>query len=287
MKIGLSLLTEHRYGWSQLRDAAMSVEDVGFDSLWVPDHIERPFDDATMSMYEAVSLLGAIAECTERVSFGAAVHNAAWRHPLHLVHMAVALAEISGGRFVLAVGAGGRHYEYSFVDAPVDHPYSRFVEAIEIMRALLDGETVTYEGRFWRTFEGRVAGVEDHAIPLTIAANGRKSIDLAFRLGDEWNVVDLSGTPDASMLADRITSADAAAMSSGREIARSVDLLVSPVPMPVMPEVPVITGSPGEMIEALGRFAEAGFDAVNCYGPSPAEVGATAWQQIVDAVHAL
>lgn len=185
LRVGLSLLTARHSGWNELRDAAKSVEDVGFDSLWVPDHIERIFGERVISFHESVVMLGAIAECTERISIGASVHNAAWRHPVHLVHAAATLAEVSGGRFILGVGSGGRHYEDGFVDAPLDHPYSRFAESVKIVRSLLDGNEVTYEGRFWKTFESRVTGVTDHPIPLMIAGSGPKSIDLAMRYGDE------------------------------------------------------------------------------------------------------
>ena len=288
LRIGLELLTARPDGWRQLRDAAVSVEDAGFDSVWVPDHIERTFfSEHVLSMYEAVGMLGAIAESTTHVAIGASVHNAVWRHPVHIVHAASTLAEISDGRFVLGIGSGGRHYEYGFVDAPLDHPYSRFAEAVEIIRPLLDGEEVTYRGRFWKTFEARVAGVEKHRIPLMIAAQGPKAIDLAFRYGDEWNAVDLSGIPDTSRLNERIAAADQASVAHQRSPRRSVDLMVSPGPTPGMENIPAITGSTAEMVEALARFSEAGFDEVHCYGPAPSVLGTDAWRPIIEAVHAM
>ena len=263
----------------------MSVDEAGFDSLWVPDHIERTFGDHTLVMYEAGGMLAAIAEATESVSIGASVFNAAWKHPVHLVHSVATLAEISGGRAILGIGSGGRHYEHGFVNAPTDYPFSRFEESVEIVRRLLDGEEVTYDGRFWETAQASIKTVDNHRIPLMIAAQGPKSIDLAFKHADIWNAVDLSGTPNPSQLADRIAAADTAAATHGRAVKRSVDLMLSPVPTPGMDDVPIITGSTGEIIESLATFAEAGFDEVHCYGPSPAEVGGNSWQTIVEAVH--
>ena len=287
MQIGLGLLNARPYGWSELRDAAVSVEDTGFDSVWVPDHIERIFGDMVLSMYDAVSMLGAIAEATTRIALGASVHNAVWKHPAHIVHAASTLAEISGGRFILGIGAGGRHYEYGFVDAPMDHAFSRFSEAVEIIRSLLDGEEVTFEGRFWKTTEARIAGVEKHRIPLMIAAQGPKSVDLAFRYGDEWNAVDLSGMPDTSQLAASIAGANRAQSDHKRSLKRSVDLMISPVPMPGMNSIDMISGNTGEIVEAIHRFSEAGFDEVHCYGPAPSTIGSDVWRPIVEAVHAL
>jgi alkanesulfonate monooxygenase SsuD/methylene tetrahydromethanopterin reductase-like flavin-dependent oxidoreductase (luciferase family) len=118
-----------------------------------------------------------------------------------------------------------------------------------------------------------------------IAAQGPKSIDLAFKHGDIWNAVDLSGTPDPSQLAERISVADTASAAHERSVQRSVDLMVSPVPLPGMSDVGIITGSAGEIVKALARFVEAGFNEVHCYGPAPSEIGDATWRTIVDAVH--
>jgi alkanesulfonate monooxygenase SsuD/methylene tetrahydromethanopterin reductase-like flavin-dependent oxidoreductase (luciferase family) len=169
----------------------------------------------------------------------------------------------------------------------MDHPYSRFAEAVQIIRPLLDGEEVTFSGRFWGTTGARIRGIETHRIPLMIAAQGPKSIDLAFRYGDIWNAVDLSGTPNASQVAERVAVADRASSDHGRAVERSVDLMVSPVPMREMDDIPIITGSSSEIIEALASFAEAGFSEVHCYGPAPSEIDGDQWLPIVDGVHAL
>ena len=287
MRIGVGLLIARSYGWRELRDASVSVEDAGFDSLWVPDHIERDFGASRVSLYESVGVLGAIAEATTRVTLGASVHNAAWKHPVHLVHAAATLSEISEGRAVLGIGAGGRLPEYGFVDAPTDHPFSRFAEAVQIIRPLLDGEEVTYEGRFWKTTGTRIEGIDKYRIPLLIAAQGPKSIGLAFEYGDIWNAVELSGTPNPSEAETRIALADEASVLDGRSPLRSVSLMVSPVPIPGMEDANIITGSTDEIIETLASFAKAGFDEVLCYGPAPSTIGNDAWRPIVEAAHAL
>ncbi|MEN8041437.1 MAG: LLM class flavin-dependent oxidoreductase [Actinomycetota bacterium] len=287
LRIGLSVLTARPSSWGELRDAVVSVEDVGFDSVWVPDHIEKDLGGRTMSFYNSTVMLGAIAEATHHVVIGALVNNAAWHHPFRLVHGAAALAEISNDRFALSVGAGSGLGEYGLVDAPTDHAYSRFAESVKIMRRLLDGEEVTDEGRFWRTTGARVTGIEQYRIPLVVGATGPRSIDLAFRYGDEWNTFDLSGTPVPSVLADRISAADAAQTEHHRQVRRSVDLMVSPAPMPGMEHVPTISGTPDDIVESLTSFHDAGFDEIHCYGPPPSVVGEVLWRPIIDGVHDL
>ncbi|HZD21914.1 MAG TPA: LLM class flavin-dependent oxidoreductase [Acidimicrobiia bacterium] len=288
MRIGLELLTAHPFGWMELRQAAISVEEAGFDSLWVPDHIEKDLGGETMAFYDVVAMLGGIAEITSRVSIGASVHNAALRHPFRLAHAALTLDEMSSGRFVLGIGAGSRGYEYGYVGGSTDHGFSRFTESVEIVASLLKGGEVTFEGRFWRTNEARVMGIEARDVPLMIGATGRRTIDLAFRWGDEWNTVEIA-EPTPENLAERVALADKAAAQYQRSVRRSIDLMVSPVPAwghPHIPALPAITGSPEQIAESLLAFADIGFDEVHCYGPAPYQAGSAAWLRIIDLLHA-
>lgn len=288
MRIGLELLTAHPFEWRELRQAAISVEEAGFDSLWVPDHIEKDLGGQTMAFYDAVAMLGGVAEVTSRVSIGASVHNAALRHPFRLAQAALTLDEMSNGRFVLGIGAGSRGYEYGYVGGSTDHGFSRFAESVEIVASLVRGGEATFEGRFWRVNEARIIGIESRDIPLMIGASGPRSIDLAFRWGDEWNTVEIA-EPTPENLAERVALADQAAAQYQRNIRRSVDLMVSPVPAwghPRIPSLPTITGSPEQIAESLLAFADIGFDEVHCYGPAPYQAGNAAWLRIIDLLHA-
>lgn len=286
MQIGLELLTAHPFSWSGLRDAARSVEDCGFDSVWVPDHMEKELGGETMAFYDAISMLGGMAEVTNRVTIGASVHNAALRPPFRLAQAAVTLDEMSDGRFVLGIGAGGRGYEYRHLDADTRFGFSRLAESTQILAGLLQGHRVSFTGRFWSCDQARLLTAADRAIPLMIGAAGPKTIDLAFRWGDEWNTVELVD-PTLENLAGRVALADEAAARHQRPVRRSLDVMVAPTAhaRSLLPDS-AITGSPAQIAEALLGFHQLGFDEVHCYGPAPSQDGGDGWDTILDHLRA-
>lgn len=286
VRIGLELLTAYPFSWRTLRGAARSVEDVGFDSLWVPDHMEKEFGGQTMAFYDAMTMLGGLADVTSRVALGASVHNGALRHPFRLAHAAVTVDEISDGRAVLGVGAGGRGYEYRYLDADTEFGYSRLAESVEIVARLLTGNEVSFRGRFWSCDQARLSTAAERTIPLMIGAASPKTIDLAFRWGDEWNTVELSN-PTVEHLAGRVAVADDAAARHQRPVRRSLDVMVAPTLLArsSLPDS-AISGEPGQIADALLAFGALGFDEVHCYGPAPSQEGGDGWATIIRHLHA-
>lgn len=287
LRIGLELLTARPFGWGDLRDAAASVEDVGFDSLWVPDHIEKEMNGQIYPFFESIALLGGIAEATTGIKIGASVHNAALRHPFQLAHSAVTLDEISDGRLILGVGAGAGGYEHGFLGEPKEARFSKFSESLQVLASLLRGEQVDFQGEHWQLEGARLSDAGRHRIPLMIGARGPKTIDLAFRCGDEWNTFELAD-PRPESLRERVALADAAEGQNGRRIRRSLDVMVSfngSTRNPDLPLLPAITGGSRHVAEQLLEFAELGFHEVHCYGPAPSQPGGAAWEKVVEILH--
>lgn len=283
----MELLTARPFGWSDLRDAVASVEDVGFDSVWVPDHIEKEMSGQTYPFFESIALLGGIAEATTRIGIGASVHNAALRHPFQLAHSAVTLDEISDGRLILGVGAGAGGYEHGFLGEPTESRFSRFSESLQVLTSLLKGEEVDFQGEHWRLEGARLLEAGGRRIPLMVGARGPKTIDLAFRLGDEWNTFELAD-PRPESLRDRVALADAAERRIERRIRRSLDVMVSfdgSTRNPGLPPLPAITGEAQEVAEQLLEFADLGFDEVHCYGAAPSQPGGEGWEIVVETLH--
>src|SRR5947208_4164239 len=131
---------------------ARAAEEVGFDSIWVGDHLLYRGDGRPeRGPWEAWTLLAALAAATERVALGPLVACAAFHPPALLAKMAATIAEISGGRFTLALGAGWNEAEFRAFGLPFDRRVARFEDSFAIIRGLLAGERVTVRGRHWQT----------------------------------------------------------------------------------------------------------------------------------------
>ena len=130
---------------------ARAAEESGFDSIWLGDHLLYRGDGREeRGPWEVWTLLAALAAVTERVELGPLVACASFHPPGLIAKMAATVAEVSGGRFVLGLGAGWNETEYGAFGLPYDHRVSRFEESFEIVRRTLAGERVTLHGRFWQ-----------------------------------------------------------------------------------------------------------------------------------------
>ena len=165
----------------QARDA----EKVGFDSVWVMDHvfIQRP--GGRVLSHEPMICLARAAASTTHIKLGSLVLNHALRHPGQLAREASALADLSGGRFILGVGAGWHQPEFDSLGLPFDYRVSRLEEAVAPVQRLLEGERVTVSGRWLRMSEASIA-VTTPAPPVWIAAEGPRMLALAAKAAG-WN----------------------------------------------------------------------------------------------------
>ena len=117
--------------------------------MWLGDHLLYRGDGRPeRGPWDAWVTLAAIAAATERVRLGPLVACAAFHPPGILARMAAAADEVSGGRFVLGIGAGWNRTEFDAFGIAFDERASRFEEALDIVRRLLAGERVTSAGRF-------------------------------------------------------------------------------------------------------------------------------------------
>ena len=137
--------------WPEYAAMARAAEESGFDSVWLGDHLLYRGDGREeRGPWEVWTMLAGLAAVTERVELGPLVACTSFHPPGLIAKMAATVAEISGGRFVLGLGAGWNETEYSAFGLPYDHRVSRFEESFEIVRRALAGERVTLQGRFWQ-----------------------------------------------------------------------------------------------------------------------------------------
>jgi alkanesulfonate monooxygenase SsuD/methylene tetrahydromethanopterin reductase-like flavin-dependent oxidoreductase (luciferase family) len=170
---------------AEIADQARLAERVGFDSVWVMDHvfIQRP--GYRVLSHDPLISLAHVAAHTTRIRFGTLVLNHAFRHPGQLAREASALSDIGGGRFILGLGAGWHQPEFDALGLPFDHRVGRLEEAVEPLRWLLNGERAGTTGTWLRMTDASIA-VTAPPPPLWIAANGPRMLALAAR-ADGWN----------------------------------------------------------------------------------------------------
>ena len=165
---------------------AVLAEEVGFDYLVVSEHFHPWVDDVGASGF-AFSTIGAIAQATSRVEIATGVTTPLFRyHPAIVAQAAATLDRLSGGRFHLGVGTGENLNE-----GPLGYEFpkyaeraARMTEAIEIMRRLLDGEKVTFEGHYYNTDRARLYSPPVSHVPIWLAAGAPKTSALAARMAD-------------------------------------------------------------------------------------------------------
>jgi alkanesulfonate monooxygenase SsuD/methylene tetrahydromethanopterin reductase-like flavin-dependent oxidoreductase (luciferase family) len=202
--------------WGEILSFAQRAEAVGVDSLWVCDHMySNAPGTEPRGVHEAWSLLTALAVATEKVELGQLVMCASFRPPAVLAKMAVTTDQISGGRLTLGLGAGWHDQEYHAFGFPLDHRVSRFEEALQIMVPLLKGETVTFEGRYHTAHEAVLLPKAKRQIPILIAGNKPRMLQLTARYADAWNTA-WFWEPDQK-LHDRLAAFDRALAEEGRE----------------------------------------------------------------------
>ena len=167
---------------------ARAAEDVGFDSIWVGDHyLYRGDTRPERGPWEAWTLLAGLATITERVLLGPLVACLNFHNPAVFAKTAATVDELSGGRLTVAVGAGWNRTEFDAFGIPYDHPASRFEESFEIVRRLLDGERVTFDGTFHHVDEAVLLPRPARRPPLMVGSTGERVLAATLPHVESWN----------------------------------------------------------------------------------------------------
>ena len=173
--------------FAEVAAIARAAEEVGFDSIWLGDHLLYRDDRGERGPWDVWTQLAALAALTERVRLGPLVAATAFHPPGILARMAASLDEVSGGRLVLGLGSGWNEVEFRAFGLPFDHRVSRFAEAFEIVRRLVAGEHVTFGGRYFDVADAVVLPQPARRIPLMLGANGPRMLSIALPHVEIWN----------------------------------------------------------------------------------------------------
>jgi probable F420-dependent oxidoreductase len=265
LKLGVQLPEVERVvRWRELAEMAIRIETMGLDSIWVGDHLLYRFPDGVVrGPWECWSTLSALAAVTTRVELAPFVASTAFHNPAMLAKKAATVDEISGGRLILALGAGWNRAEFDAFGFPFDHRVSRFEEAFTIIRTLLRLGRADFEGAYYTVRDAILdpRGPRPGGPPLVIGSVGARMLRIALPHVDGWNVWFDQFQNDPARFADLVTGVEKAAAEVGRdpaELQASAALLLQFGDRPLRHSRNAVTGSPNRMAEAIVRLHEAG-----------------------------
>ena len=265
LKLGVQLPEVERVvSWSELAEMAARIESLGLDSIWVGDHLlYRLPDGSTRGPWECWTTLSALAAVTRRVELAPFVASTAFHNPAMLAKKAAAIEEISGGRLILALGAGWNRAEFEAFGFPFDHRVSRFEEAFTIIRTLLREGRIDFQGRYFglRDCVLEPRGPRPSGPPLILGSVGPRMLRIALPHVDGWNVWFEEFGNDPRGFGEVVGRVQAACREVGRdpaELEATAALLLQFGERPLRHSRNPVTGGPGRMADAIGRLHEAG-----------------------------
>jgi alkanesulfonate monooxygenase SsuD/methylene tetrahydromethanopterin reductase-like flavin-dependent oxidoreductase (luciferase family) len=278
VEIGLVLNSEEVPGqrpprWSDIERIATDAEDLGFDSLWLVDHLlwrGDPWERGTpgeLGVWECWTTLAALAQATTRVSLGTLVSCTGYRHPALLAKMADTVDEISGGRLILGLGAGDYEPEYRMLGHAFDRRVGRFEEALDVIVPLLRTGVVDHDGEFFTVpdFRLRPRGPRVTGPPILIGtlAQRPRMLRLVAEHADIWNVW-AGGALDADQLGPARAAVDEACRQRGRDprsLRRSAMVVVS-LDGTLRGRPGVISGGAEAIAQGLRAYIAEGFEMI-------------------------
>lgn len=205
--------------WSELRALWQEVESLGFDTLWVNDHLLPSVGPVEAPNMEGWTVLAAMAALTSRVQIGALVTANTFRHPAVLAKMAATIDHISGGRLILGIGSGYFEQEHRVYGVPFFTAVRRaeqLAEAVQVIRKLWTEETPSFHGQYYQLIEAPFAPkpLRRPHPPIMIGGAGETlTLPIVAKYADMWNVGGL--TPQA--LAQKITVLETHCRQIGRD----------------------------------------------------------------------
>jgi alkanesulfonate monooxygenase SsuD/methylene tetrahydromethanopterin reductase-like flavin-dependent oxidoreductase (luciferase family) len=270
VRVGLVILPTDR--WREARRQWEWADGAGFCTAWTYDHI-RWGGMPDGPWHAAVPVLAAAASVTSRVRLGTLVATPNFRHPVTLARDALALDDISGGRFDLGLGPGSEGFDASALGqepwSPA-HRLARFAQFLEVLAPIVEGDAAARHTTRTEHYAAAEApstpGALQRPLPLTVAAGGAKGMDLVARFARQWVTIGPTGpaerTPATILPAVRaqLHVLQAACTRSGRDPASVAKALLW---MPAQPTIESIQ----QFEELAAPYAELGFDQIVLHHP--------------------
>jgi G6PDH family F420-dependent oxidoreductase len=184
MQIGFGLSSEE-YTPAELVEQASLAQDAGFTALWISDHF-HPWNDAQGQSPFVWSMIGAVSQVTDLSIITAVTCPTVRIHPAIIAQAAATSALLTGGKFILGVGSGEALNEHILGDhwPPASRRLAMLEEAVELMRELWEGGSVTRYGKYYTVEQARIYTRPEQPVPVYVSGFGKRATELAGRIGD-------------------------------------------------------------------------------------------------------
>jgi probable F420-dependent oxidoreductase len=242
-------------------ELAKQADATGWYGVWLADHYmpdTGTTEPGSGDVHEVWGVLPAAAAVTQRVRVGTLVSPTTMHHPALLAKRTATIDHLSDGRMVLGIGAGWQINEHAAYGIDLNRRVSRFAEAIEIIRDLLSKERTTFHGSFFTLTDAPCDPKPvQQPLPIIVGARGPRMLRITARHADEWNA--WADADTAGPLRQQLTEACKAADRDPATIRTSTNALIA-LDGPKPPGRAALAGSPQQIVDQLGRIAEAGYD---------------------------
>ena len=258
VKVGVVLPTYRRLATAgNIRLAAQLSESLGFDSIWVTDHVVVPAASVEAfgpTFYEAVTVMSYLAGITSRVQIGAAILIVPYRHPLVLAKMLATADQLSGGRLIFGAGLGWLESESNLIGVPHKRRARIADEALAVIRACWESDQPEFHGDVYdfADFHFAPRPHSNRRLPIFIGGASTAALRRAVRFGDGW-IGDGQTFEELEIALDRLSHELAAEGRElgGMEVAMRTGLQVAA-------DRSAITESPSEQGWKSAEFVTAG-----------------------------
>jgi alkanesulfonate monooxygenase SsuD/methylene tetrahydromethanopterin reductase-like flavin-dependent oxidoreductase (luciferase family) len=215
----------HAFGGSphfaDILDISRTAAGIGIEALWYADHFSFGEGDEVRGFWDAWTLMAAIAASVPDVQIGPLVACTAYRNPGVIAKMTEMIQDISGGRFILGLGAGWHKPEYDQFGIQFEPRVSQFEEALKIIQGLVRDGAADLNGEHYQANRAvnLPRSASGHATPILIGSSGDRMLGLLARYADAWNTCWYGSTEG---LPEKIAKLDAACERAGRDPATVV-----------------------------------------------------------------
>ena len=196
MQLGINI-ANHRDLLSKqyIHTTARLAEELGFDSVWIPDHIivPRAVEERYGPVYyDAIAVLAYLAGITSRVLLGTTVLVVPYRHPLVLAKQVASIDQLSEGRVILGVGVGWAEAEFQVLRLPFAERGYRTDEALRLMQTVWTQDAPAFTGTY-HTFSDILFQPRpvQHPVPIWVGGNGRAALRRTAEFASGWHPIDL------------------------------------------------------------------------------------------------